>query len=176
MFPDTNALLAMIIFPTDRGGRPTLAGEVKELYDQGAFELILSQVTGEELRKVVARDLPEHRELVEHFLKPFEDQFTRWPTREEVDEVLPYCTDPDDTPIIAAAILSKPDVEPNNEHEEPQGTYIVLSNDFETFHTERAKELWARHEIQLESLYGLLCVFGKRERKDEQEQGASPAD
>jgi predicted nucleic acid-binding protein len=151
VFPDTNALLAMIIFPLHKG-ELTLAGEVKELYEQGAFELVLSRVTVAELLGVIARDFPEHQELVEHFLKPFEGKFTRWPTVEETREVLPYVVDPDDAPIFAAAVLSRPD--------------IVLSNDFKTFHTKRAKAFWKRHRIQLKSLYGLLCVFGRRERKE----------
>lgn len=154
VFPDTNALLAMIVFPTDREGKPTLAGEVKALYEQGQFELVLTRVTVASLREVIARDFPEHRELVDLPLKPFEEQLTRWPTEEEVDEVRPYCADPEDAPIFAAALLSEPDV--------------VLSNDFETFHAEKAKELWKRHGIQLESLYGLLCLFGKRERKEQE--------
>jgi predicted nucleic acid-binding protein len=161
VFPDTNALLAMIVFPTDHEGEPTLAGEVKALYEQGEFELVLSRVTDEELREVIGRDFPEHRELVDLFLKPFEEQLTRWPTEEEVDEVRPYCVDPEDAPIFAAALLSEPD--------------ILLSNDFETFHTEKAKELWKRHGVRLESLYGLLCVFGKRERRTGTEQEHEPS-
>lgn len=149
----------MIIFPIDHEGKLTLAGEVKELYDQGRFDLVLSHVVVEELREVVARDFPEHEEIVELFLKPFEGSFTRWPTSEEVGAALSYVVDPEDAPIFAATLISKPD--------------IVLSNDFETFHSSRAKAFWKHHRIQLESLYGLLCVFGKRERKNEQEQESS---
>jgi hypothetical protein len=36
----------MIVFPTDQEGKPTLAGEVKELYEKGEFELILSSGLG----------------------------------------------------------------------------------------------------------------------------------
>nr|BAL52700.1 hypothetical protein HGMM_F03A04C23 [uncultured prokaryote] len=61
-------------------------------------------------------------------------------------------SDPEDAPIFAAAVISRPD--------------IVLSNDFETFHSARAKAFWKRHGIQLESLYGLLCLFGRRKRKE----------
>jgi len=43
VFPDTNALLAMILFPLDREGRATLAGEVRALYEAGAFELVVSR-------------------------------------------------------------------------------------------------------------------------------------
>lgn len=77
VFPDTGVLLAMIVFPRDRSGSTTLAGEVLELYE--------------------------------------------------------------------------------------------LSNDFQAFHTPQAKVFWRQHDITVESLYGLLCVFGRRERKGEPE-------
>lgn len=141
----------MIVFPTDQEGKPTLAGEVKDLYERGEFELILSRVTEAELLEVVARDFPEHRELVELFLKPFAGRCTRWPTAEEVQQALPFVNDPEDAPIFAAAVISRPD--------------IVLSNDFETFHSAQAKAFWKRHRIRVESLYGLLCLFGRRKRK-----------
>ncbi len=152
VFPDTNALLSLIIFPQDSAGRLTLAGELKELYQEGKFDLILSKVVISEVLDVVKRDFFEYQELVEHFLQPFEETSTRWPSSKEVKEVCPYVVDPDDAPIFAGAVLSNPD--------------IVLSNDFETFHTDKAKKFWKRHDIQLESLYGLLCFFGERERKD----------
>lgn len=141
----------MIVFPTDREGKPTLAGEVKDLYERGELELILSRVTEAELVEVVARDFPEYYELVELFLKPFARRFTRWPTSEEVQQALPFVNDPEDAPIFAAAVISRPD--------------IVLSNDFETFHSARAKAFWKRHRIRVESLYGLLCLLGRRKRK-----------
>lgn len=153
IFPDTNALLSLILFPVDRAGALTLAGEVKALYEQGAFELMISQVVADELLEVIGERFSAYRELVEQFLKPFESRFTHWPTQEEVKAALPYVVDREDAPVFAAAALSQPD--------------IVLSNDFETFHVEKAKEFWKEHGIQIESLYGLLCVFGKRERKDD---------
>ena len=157
VFPDTNALLAMIVFPIDREGKPTLAGEVKALYEQGAFDLVLSEVTAWELLEVVGREFPARRELAGRFVQLFGGQLTRWPTPEEVERVAPYVVDPEDAPIFAAAVLSRPD--------------IVLSNDFETFHTKKAKAFWRSRGIRLESLYGLLCLFGLRARKSGQEPG-----
>lgn len=157
VFPDTNALLAMLCFPTDAEGRPTLAGEVKALYGAGAFELVINQTVAWELREVIARTFPQHREIVDLFLKPFEASFTRWPTPDEVQAARPYAVDIEDAPIFAAAVLSEPDV--------------ALSNDFETFHTDQAKRFWAARGIQVESLYGLLCLFGRRERQDSDEAG-----
>lgn len=152
VFPDTNALLSLIIFPQNSNGRLTLAGELQELYQEGKFDLILSKVVISEVLDVVRRDFSEYQEIVEHFVQPFEETSTRWPSSEEVKKVCPYVVDSDDAPIFAGAILSNPD--------------IVLSNDFETFHTDKAKKFWKRHDIRLESLYGLLCFFGERERKD----------
>jgi hypothetical protein len=101
--------------------------------------------------EVIERDFPEYyRPFVTRFA-PFEEQLIRWPTPQEIREVLPVVVDDDDAPVFAAALIAQPD--------------IVLSNNFETFHTPQAKAFWQAHQIQVESLYGLLCVFGLRERK-----------
>ena len=152
VFPDTNALLAMLCFPIDAEGRPTLAGEVKGLYEAEAFELVINDVVAWELRAVIARRFPQHEEIFNVFLSPFEASFTRWPTADEVHDARAYVVDSEDAPIFAAAVLSEPDV--------------VLSNDFETFHTDQAKRFWSAHGIRVESLYGLLCLFGHRQRQD----------
>jgi predicted nucleic acid-binding protein len=151
VFPDTGVLLAMIVFPRDQHGQPTLAGEVLGFYEEDAFDLILSQAVIDELEEVIDRDFPECRSRILALLAPFQSWLTRWPTPQEIGAALPYATDPDDAPIFAAAAVAQPD--------------IVVSNDFQAFHTPRAKGFWGRYQIQIESLYGLLCVFGRRERK-----------
>lgn len=151
VFPDTGVLLAMIVFPQDKDGRTTLAGEVLELYEDGAFDFVVSRVVIDELEEVIDRDFPDARPQAVEFLAPLAGQSTRWPTPEEIAAVLPFTTDPEDAPIFAAAVASRPDV--------------VLSNDFRAFHAPRAKTFWEQHAITVESLYGLLCVFGRRERK-----------
>lgn len=153
VFPDTGVLVAMIVFPRDQHGRLSLAGEVLQLYEEDAFDLLLSRVVVDELEEVIDRDFPEQRRDLLSFLAPFEDQFTRWPTPEEIQAVLPVVVDADDAPIFAAALVARPD--------------IVLSNDFQAFHSAQAKAFWKQHGIAVESLYGLLCVFGLRERKEE---------
>jgi len=153
VFIDTGALLALIVFPKDKGGRPTLAGEVLRLYEAGRFALILSEPVVEELRRLVRRKFPKHLGEVEAFLAPFKDKLTCWPTPREVEAVQPATADPTDAPIFAAAIVAEPKPE------------IVLSNDFTAFHTDRAKRFFAEHGLQVESLYGLLCLFGLRERR-----------
>jgi len=152
VFPDTGVLLAMMVFPRGQHGQPTLAGEVLELYGEDAFDLILSQAVIDELEEVIDRDFPEYRSQILALLAPFKGWLTRWPMPQEIKAALLYSTDPDDAPIFAAAVVAQPD--------------IVVSNDFQAFHTPRAKEFWAQYQIQVESLYGLLCVFGRRERKD----------
>jgi len=151
VFPDTGVLVAMVVFPRDRHGQVSLAGEVLQLYDEGAFELLLSRVVVDELDGVIVRDFPEQRHHLPTFLAPFGDQLLRWPTPEDIQAVLPVVVDADDAPIFAAALAARPD--------------IVLSNDFQTFHSPQAKAFWKHHDIEVESLYGLLCVFGLRERK-----------
>lgn len=151
VFPDTSALLAMVLFPRDRSGALTLAGEVLELYEAGAFDLVIGQAVVDELDEVLDERFPWHRLQAVSLLVPFVDQLVRRPTPAEIAAVLPFCSDPSDAPIFASALIAKPD--------------IVLSNDFQAFHTPQAKSLWKQYGIVVESLYGLLCVFGRRERK-----------
>lgn len=151
VFPDTGALVAMVVFPRDRHGQLSLSGEVLQLYDEGAFDLLLSRVVVDELEEVIDRDFPEQRRHLLAFLAPFQDQLVRWPTPEEIRAVLPVAVDADDAPIFASALVARPD--------------IVLSNDFQAFHSPQAKALWKQPGIEVESLYGLLCIFGLRERK-----------
>ena len=153
VFSDTGALVAMVVFPQDRHGQLSLAGEVLQLYDEGAFDLLLSRVVVDELEEVIDRDFPEQRRHLLAFLASLKDQLTHWPTPEEILAVLPVVVDADDAPIFAAALAARPD--------------IVLSNDFRAFHSTQAKAFWKQHGIEVESLYGLLCVFGLRERKRE---------
>ena len=70
----------------------------------------------------------------------------------EIAAAMLFCADPADAPIFASAILARPD--------------IVLSNDFEAFHTPKAKVLWQEHHTTVESLYGLPCALGRRKRMD----------
>jgi predicted nucleic acid-binding protein len=151
VFADTGVMVAMLVFPRDRQGQTTLAGEVLQCFEEGRFELLLSRVVLDELEEVIERDFPEqYREFVA-LSGSFEDHLTRWPTPGEIQKVLPVVVDTDDPPVFAAALIAQPDV--------------VLSNDFETFHTPQAKAFWREHQIQVESLYGFLCVLGLRERK-----------
>lgn len=153
VFLDTGVLLAMIVFPRDRAGQATLAGEVLELYEAGAFKPVIGRAVIDELDEVLDQRFPGYRPQAVSLLMPFTDRLIRRPTPDELAAALPACADPSDAPIFASAVVARPD--------------IVLSNDFHAFHTPRAKAFWKQHGIAVESLYGLLCVFGRRERKEE---------
>lgn len=156
VFPDTGVLVAMIVFPTDWDGEMTLAGEVRELYKEGHFELVVSETVAGELQEVIAESFAGSLEKAQRFLAPFSSEFTREPTPEEIESASPAAGDPDDAPIFAAAVIAKPD--------------LVLSNDFQSFHSLQAKAFWARHGIQVDSLYGLLVRLGKRERRNPRQE------
>ncbi len=136
VFPDTGVLLAMMVFPRDRHGHPTLAGEVLQLYEEGAFDLIISRVVVDELEEVIDENFSQYRSQVVGFLAPFAERFARWPTPEEIAAALPHTTDPEDAPIFAAVVIAQPD--------------IVLSNDFRAFHSPQAKAFWEENGIAVE--------------------------
>lgn len=154
VFPDTGVLLSMIVYPRDQSGQLTLAGEVLALYAAEQFELKMGQAVIDELDDVILNRFLPYRSRVLALLRPFARQFIRWPTPSEIAAVAPFCADPTDAPIFASAVLSQAN--------------IVLSNDFRAFHTPQAKAFWQQHNMTVESLYGLLCVFGLRERKIEE--------
>ncbi|MBI4483908.1 MAG: PIN domain-containing protein [Acidobacteria bacterium] len=141
----------MLLFPRDRGGHQTLAGEVVELYQAGRFELIISRAVVDELEEIIDRDFAAERSRAMDLLRVPAGQWTRWPTPGEIAGALPFALDAGDAPIFAAAAVAQPDV--------------VLSNDFRAFHSPLAKTFWKQNNITVESLYGLLCVFNRRRRK-----------
>jgi hypothetical protein len=153
VFPDTGALLAMVVFPRARSDALTLAGEVLELYNAGLFRFVIGRAIVDELEDVLDDRFPAHRTAAVSFLRPFAGQFVRRPTPAEITGVGAVCVDPADAPVFASALIARPD--------------ILLANDFQAFHTPAAKALWQEHDIRVESLYGLLCVFGRRIRKPE---------
>ena len=62
------------------------------------------------------------------------------------------CVDLNDAPILAAAVQSA----------EQHGAMLLLSNDFETFHTPEMKAFLLAYGILPVSLYGLLTFMGFR--------------
>ena len=151
VFPDTGVLLAMIVFPRNRAGALTLAGEVLDAYRAGEFELVIGQAVVDELDQVLDERFAAHRAKAVTMLRPFAGRLTRRPTPAEIASVLSFCMDPSDAPIFASALIALP--------------AVVLANDFHAFHATTAKVLWAEHGIAVESLYGLLCQLGRRERR-----------
>ncbi len=96
VFPDTGVLLAMIVFPRDRTGLLSLTGEVLQLYEAGAFNLVIRP----------------HLRLCSH---------------------------------------------------RPAGHRVVQR--LSGFPHLTGESLLERAQLTIKSLYGLLCVFGWRERK-----------
>lgn len=143
----------MAVYPRDQSGQVSMAGEVLTLFQAGRFEFQLGQAVVDELDMVIDDRFPQFRSEVVGLIRPFAKQFVRWPIPKEIAAVSAVCTDPFDAPIFASAILSQ--------------AQIVLSNDFRAFHTPQAKAFWQQHNMTVESLYGLLCHFGLRERKEE---------
>jgi predicted nucleic acid-binding protein len=152
VFPDTGVLIAMIVYPRNRYGVLSLAGEVLELYQTGALGMVIGQSIVDELEEVIDDCFAAQRAGMVSLLKPFAGQFTRRPTPAEIAAASSACSDPADAPIFASAVIARPD--------------IVLANDFAAFHTPAAKAFWQQHQITVESLYGLLCVFGRRQRRE----------
>ena len=116
VFPDTDVLIAMIVYPRTRYGGLSLAGEVLELYQTGAFGMVIGQSIVDELEEVIDDRFAAQRGRMVALLKPFAGQFTRRPTPAEIAAVSSACNDPADAPIFASAVIARPD--------------IVLANDF----------------------------------------------
>lgn len=110
VFPDTGALLAMIVFPRDRSGALTLAGEVLELYEAGAFDLVTGQAVVDELDEVLDEQFPWHRLRAVSLLTSVADHLVRRPTPAEIAAVLSFYSAPSDAPIFPSALIAKPDV------------------------------------------------------------------
>ena len=77
VFPDIGVLLAMTVFPYDQAGTPTLAGEVLQIYEAGAFELVIGQAVTDELDEVLDERFPRHRPRAVSLLMPFTDRLVR---------------------------------------------------------------------------------------------------
>ncbi len=151
IFADTNALVAMLCFPPSEAKRLPLAYQVAEAVAAGECELLISDIVARELREVVKHDFP--RALAE--LEPFLDAYgiTRLePDARLLAEAQAVCKDPDDAPILAAAVTSA----------RLHGVRYLLSNDIETFHTLEMKDYLAAHQLTPVTLYGLLKLLGKR--------------
>ena len=77
VFPDTGVLLAMIVFPYDKAGSPTLTGEVLQLYEEGAFDLVIGQAVIDELDEVLDERFSKYRSRAVSLLMPFAGRLIR---------------------------------------------------------------------------------------------------
>lgn len=136
--------------PTE--GRTTLASEVAEAVEAGECSLLICNTVADELREVVERDFPNSLPGLETFLEQYGVTQLPEPERGLLEQTEAVCVDPDDAPILAAAVQSA----------ELYGAMLLLSNDFETFHTAEVKAFLLEHGMVPVSLFGLLKVVGRR--------------
>lgn len=106
-------------------GKKTLASEVAEAEESGECTLLICDVVAAELREVVERDFLNALPSLEPFLQSY--GVVELPETAEVllERARAVCADPDDAPILAAAVQSA----------ELHKALLLLSNDIETFHT-----------------------------------------
>lgn len=148
VFVDTNALVAMHCFRPSEG-RATLASEVAEAEAAGESTLLNCTIVADELREVVERSFPQALSGLETFLESYGVTELPEPEPELVRQAAAVCVDPDDAPILAAAMQSA----------ERFGATLLLSNDFETFHTPEVERLLVEYGMLPVSLFGLLKSF-----------------
>lgn len=142
----------MLCFPPPAIGRLSLAHELAEALAGGELELLIAEVVAEELREVVHRDFPNSVPQLETFLATYGVTPLPPPDAALLVEATAVCIDPDDAPILAAAVTSA----------RRHGAGYLLSNDIETFHTPQAKRYLAEQGLAVVTLYGLLRVLGRR--------------
>ena len=133
-------------------GQTTLASEVAEAEEAGDLTLVICKVVADEFREVVARSFPVIVSGLEAFLATYGVTDLPNPGRKLLEQAEAVCVDPDDAPILAAAVQSA----------ELYGAMLLLSNDFETFHTPEMKAFLVEHGMLPVSLYGLLSLVGRR--------------
>lgn len=133
-------------------GRTTLASEVREAVEVGELTLFISNVVADEFRGVVERDFPKTLSRLEPFLERYGVTVLPKPERNLLEQAEAVCVDPDDALILAAAVQSA----------EHYGVMLLLSNDFENFHTPEMKAFLVEYGMQPMSLYGLLKLVGRR--------------
>jgi predicted nucleic acid-binding protein len=152
VFTDTNALVALICFPEQKGQRLSLPQEVALAEATGECEFFISDVVAEELREVVTRAFPNSIPALETFLSTFEVNPLPKPSKKLLKQLVKLCKDPDDVPVLAAALQSA----------DTHGATHLLPNDIETFHSDGVKEIAAKHGMKVVTLYGLLKEIGWR--------------
>ena len=151
VFSDTNALVAMLCFP-HQPDRPSLAHEVAGAVEQETLHLLISDVVAAELRRVAARDFPKALASVEMGLELYGVTTLPEPDEGLLEQTLVVCNDPDDAPVLAAALQCT----------ESHGVSLLLSNDIETFHTPEMKVFLADYGLAPVTLCGLLKLLGRR--------------
>jgi predicted nucleic acid-binding protein len=138
----------MLCFPS----KNTMALELAEAETKGECQLFICDTVANELREVVERNFPKSLLALEPFLEAYGVTKLGKPSQELLESCREICVDPDDAAILAAAVQSAKLFD----------LMLLLSNDFETFHTDKVKAFLLEHEMVPVSLYGLLKILGYR--------------
>ncbi len=102
VFPDTNVLLSGLIF---RGNE----ARALELAIQGRIRLVLSQFVLQEAMEVLRTKFSSHVRVLDAFLDLVEYELVPEPSPQSLYYASSLLRDPDDAPILAAVLDSKPD-------------------------------------------------------------------
>ena len=129
-----------------------MAFELAEAEAKNECQLFICNTVADELREVVERDFPKSLPQLEPFLETYGVTKLNKPSQELLENCCSICVDPDDAPILAAAVQSATLFD----------IMLLLSNDFETFHTDKVKAFLLEYEMIPVSLYGLLKILGYR--------------
>jgi putative PIN family toxin of toxin-antitoxin system len=103
VFLDTNVLISGLLF---RGNEALLL----ELADQGLVRLVLSTTCIEEARATFQNKFLARSSVLEDFLTHAEYEMAFEPTESDVESALLLVRDPNDAPILASILLTKPDI------------------------------------------------------------------
>lgn len=151
VFTDTNALIAMLCFPVKEGKAPTLGQKLLIALEEGLCEFYITNIVAAELKVTVNRSFPKYADDIEKALIQFGVLELPTPDLELQQEAKEVCVDFYDAPVLASAIQAS----------RLYSIKYLLSNDFETFHTDEMKAYLATHKLQPVSLYGLLNILSE---------------
>ena len=103
VFVDTNVVLSGLLF---RGNE----AKVLNLALKGRVRLVLAEAVVIEAREVLANKFPEKQDEFEDFLNEVDCELVPYPDEAELENVSGVVRDPDDVPVLASILRSKPHV------------------------------------------------------------------
>jgi len=110
IFLDSSALIAGIISETGAAHVLLQLGETKDI------ALMISEVVFNETKRSIGRKKPENLEIAEKVIQKSRIRVLQDPAYEEIQANLYLINDPDDVPILLAAIKAKVDYLTTHDH------------------------------------------------------------